>query len=232
MSACVTFTSRTSGEEGQITLSLSLRRLAVSTNTTSTIKERAFFSYRRTQTIPYCSRWGQGSSRHWPWRRFQELSGEWEIRRVKNHKRQIIKIEYKKKKENPTKEEQTKKKKKIGRGELKLRLEVRRNAGEEKEKKIGRERWRGYFCDAIGGKRDWPRCSYYNLLSCAQPRNNALSNQNLIRAIAFLIKWIALSFYHNITQSGCWFYAHHLFGMCLRLPRVYIRDEEKSKKAN
>ena len=53
----------------------------------------------------------------------------------KETKRQTIKIEYKKQKENSKKEEQRRRKKKIGRGELKLRLEVRRDAGEEKEKR-------------------------------------------------------------------------------------------------
>ena len=87
---------------GTKTLSLSLRRLAVSTNTTSTNKKTCLSSYKRIQTIPYCSRWGQGSSRHWPWRRFQELSGEWEYG-ARRKKRQIIQIEYKKQNERTKK---------------------------------------------------------------------------------------------------------------------------------
>lgn len=89
-----------------MTLSLSLRKLAVSTNTIPTIKKkkkkRALSLIEGLKTIPYCSRWGQGSSRHWPWRRFQELSGESEYG-AKRKKRQIIQIEYKKQNERTKK---------------------------------------------------------------------------------------------------------------------------------
>lgn len=126
-------------------------------------------------------------------------------------------------------EDEEEQRRKIGRGELKLRLKWG-EMQERKRKELGRSR-RGYFCDAIRKASETAEVHLLHLLSCAQPRlNYTFINWKIILAIAYSIKWTALSFYYNVAQSGWGSMPTTTFSACAYGFLGYYRDEEKSKK--